>query len=347
MPIRVKQLELPDIVQSPMANCSDLPFRLMARAYGMRFAFLEMISAEALMRNVPQTLSFMQTIPEDRPLGAQLVGCDPEVMGEAAAKVEAMGYDLVDLNLGCPVPKVVSKGGGSMLLREPDTAQQIFTRVVRAVKRIPVTVKMRLGFSDPSGDEAVQIARLAEACGVNAIAVHGRTRAQGYSGSANYEAIRRVKQAVSIPVIGNGDVVDGESAIRLREISGCDGVMVARGALGNPWIYREIQAALEGARPPAAPTLAERKQAVLRHLAWQLQYEAQPLGHLRRIICWYFTNLPGVAEFRDRIHRSQSVEEMRALVNSFSKMDASTVDRQPSTEEFSCGRWTVDGGRSG
>jgi nifR3 family TIM-barrel protein len=300
-----------------MANCSDLPFRLIARAHGMRFAFLEMVSAEALVREVPQTLSFMRTIPEDRPVGAQLVGCDPGVMGEAAAKVEAMGFDLVDLNLGCPVPKVVSKGGGSMLLREPQTAQRIFTRVVRAVKRIPVTVKMRLGFDDPSGREAVRIARLAEGCGVDAVAVHGRTRAQGYSGGADYQAIHRVKEAVTIPVIGNGDVVDGASAIRLRRVSGCDGVMVARGALGNPWIYRTIEAALAGNPAPAAPPLAERKRVVLRHLELQTQYELRPLGHLRRIICWYFTDLPGVAEFRDRIHRAQSLEEMRSLIASF------------------------------
>ena len=177
--IQLKSFSLPDVVQSPMANCTDLPFRLIAREQGMRFAFLEMVSAEALLRNIPSTLEMMQTSEEDRPLGAQLVGCDPGVMAEAAAKIEAMGFDLLDLNLGCPVPKVTGHGGGSMLLKEPQKAGEIFRRVVRAVTRIPVTVKMRLGFSDPTGAEAAAIARLAEDAGVNAVAVHGRTREQG------------------------------------------------------------------------------------------------------------------------------------------------------------------------
>ena len=315
--IQLKQFTLPQVVQSPMANCTDLPFRLVARSQGMRFAFLEMVSSEALVRDTRGTAELMQTIPEDRPLGAQLVGCDPDVMGEAAARVEAMGFDLVDLNLGCPVPKVVCRGGGSMLLREPSTAEQIFAAVVRAVKRIPVTVKMRLGFSDGSGAEASRIAKIAEGCGVSAVAVHGRTREQGYTGSADYDAIRRVKESVSIPVIGNGDVVDGASAIRLRQVSGCDGVMLGRGALGNPWLYQEVEAALEGAAAPAPPDLAERKRVVMRHIDLQVQYDFRPVGPLRRIISWYFHDFPGACEFRDTIHRAQAVEEMRALVEAF------------------------------
>lgn len=315
--IRLKSFTLPVVVQSPMANCTDLPFRLVARSQGMAFAFLEMISSEALVRDVQRTYEMMQTVPEDRPLGAQLVGCDPDVMGEAAARIEALGFDLVDINLGCPVPKVVSKGGGSMLLREPETAGRIFRSVVSAVTRIPVTVKMRLGFSDGSGREAAHIARIAQESGVDAVSVHGRTREQGYSGSANYEAIRCVKQAVSIPVIGNGDVMDGASAVRLREISGCDGVMLGRGALGNPWIYQEVEAALSGRMLPAPPDLAQRKRMLLQHIDLQTKYEARPLGHLRRILCWYFKDQPCVAAFRERAHHAQSIEEMRVLVERF------------------------------
>lgn len=313
--IRLKSLALPEVVQSPMANCTDLPFRLVARAHGMRFAFLEMLSADALVRSTRGSDERMRTVPEDRPIGAQLVGCDPAVMGEAAARVEAAGVALVDLNLGCPVPKVVGHGGGSQLLREPETARAIFTAVVRAVRRVPVTVKMRLGYSDGSGQEAAQIARIAQDCGVEAVAVHGRTRQQGYSGDASYEAIRQVKAAVTIPVIGNGDVVDGASARRLKAVAGCDGVMLGRGALGNPWIYRQVEAALEGAPPPPAPTAAERRATLLRHVELQCRHEPRdPVGPLRRIVGWYVKELPGASRFRDAIHHAQTVEAMRALI---------------------------------
>ncbi len=319
--IQLKQLTLPLVVQSPMADCTDLAFRLIAREHGMRFAFLEMISSEALVRNTRTTFDLMKTVPEDRPLGAQLVGSDPDVMGEAASKLEAMGYGLIDMNLGCPVPKVVCKGAGSQLLREPKTAEQIFVRVVKAVKRVPVTVKMRLGFCDSSGGEAETIARIAQDCGINAISVHGRTRAQGYTGQADYHAIGRVKQAVSIPVIGNGDVVNGESAVRIRSVSGCDGVMLGRGALGNPWIYREVEAALAGEDAPAPPEFADRKRVALRHIDLQEQHDVNPVGPLRRIICWYFREVPGVADFRNRICRAQSVREMRDIVLAFEPLN--------------------------
>ena len=315
--IPLREFLLPTVVQSPMANCTDLPFRLIARTHGMRFAFLEMLSAEALVRNTRETLALMRTTPEEQPVGVQLVGCDPDVMAEAAAKVEAMGFALVDVNLGCPVPKIVARGGGSQLLREHDTARAIFSRMVRAVRRIPVTVKMRLGYADGSGEEAARIARLAQECGISAVAVHGRTREQGYTGAADYEAIGRVKAAIAIPVIGNGDVVDGTTAHRLVAVSGCDGVMLGRGALGNPWIYREVEAALAGAPPPPTPTVQERLDVLQRHIELACEHEPRPLGLLRRIIGWYVKDLPGAKALRDAINRAEDLPAVHGLLEEF------------------------------
>jgi len=302
-----------------MAGCTDLAFRLVARPRGMEFAFLEMISADALVRRHPKTLEFLKTTPEDRPLGAQLVGCHPEVMGEAAAMIEEMGFDLVDINCGCPVPKITAPGGGSALLAEPDKSRRIFKRVVQSVKRIPVTVKMRKGFADPSGDEAVRMAQMAEDAGVSAVTVHGRTRVQGYSGTADWEAIGKVKRALGIPVFGNGDVTSGDDARRLLEASGCDGVMIGRGGLGNPWIYKSIEAKLNGLPEPAEPSLQERREAALEHLALEIAEEGERIAVLkfRRIACWYFKNIQGAAEFRKKVNVLETAEAMRDAISNF------------------------------
>lgn len=319
-------ITLPSVVQAPMADCTDLPFRLIAREFGMKFAFMEMISSEALVRKAPKTELLMQTVEADRPVGTQIVGNKPEVMGEAAAKIEALGMDVVDMNLGCPVPKIVCNGGGSQLLRDPEMAGKIFDRVVRSVRRVPVTVKVRLGFEDATGAEAAKIAKIAEDCGVQSVAVHGRTRVQGYKGVADYEAIGRVKQAVNIPVIGNGDVVDAESALRLKRISGCDAVMVGRGALGNPWLYREIEAAFNGEPAPPKPALEERKRVVLKHIDLEMQYNPRAIGPLRRIVCWYFKDFPGAARFRNIIHLAPNVEAMKEAVHSFEPFEDPLAD---------------------
>ena len=318
--IRLKDFVLPScVVQSPMANCTDLPFRLIAREKGMKIAFLEMVSAEALLRDNRTTAELLTTVPEDRPLGAQLVGCNPESMGKAASIIEGMGFDWLDINLGCPVPKVTGNGGGSALLREPDTAREIFVNVVRSVKKIPVTVKMRLGYTDPSGSEACTIAKLAEAAGLDAVSVHGRTRAQGYSGKANYEAIARVKDAVKIPVFGNGDVTNGTSARELCAVAGVDGVMIGRGALGNPWIYREVESALNDDLAPTPPSFEDKKRALLRHLELEIRFhERTALFRMRRVACWYFKDLSGVAELRARINITPTLGELSSLLENFS-----------------------------
>ncbi len=318
--IQLKSLTLKtNIIQSPMAGCTDLAFRLIAREHGMEFAFLEMVAAKSLVYGNAKTLDLLKSTQEDSPLGAQLMGCDPGAMGEAAAMIEDMGFDLLDLNLGCPAPKVTGSGGGSALLVEPETTKQIFQEVVKNIKHIPVTVKMRKGFADPSGDEAVKIAKIAEDCGLSAVTVHGRTRVQGYTGKADWEAIGRVKQAVRIPVFGNGDVISGDHAKRLIEVSGCDGVMIGRGALGNPWIYKSVEAVLYGEKQKETPSFEEQKKIALKHLKLEIEIEGEKLACLkaRRIMCWYFKDYPRTGAFRDRINRSGSYAEIKQIVEDF------------------------------
>ena len=320
--IKLKSFTLKsNIIQSPMAGCTDLAFRLVARERGMEFAFLEMVSADALVRKNSRTLSYLNTVEADKPLGAQLVGCDPEIMGEAAAMIEEMGFDLLDINCGCPVPKVTAPGGGSALLVEPEKTKKIFESVVKNIKQIPVTVKMRKGFSDASGDEAVRISKIAEDAGLSAVTVHGRTRVQGYSGTADWQAIAKVKQAVKIPVFGNGDVMNGADAKRLIETSGCDGVMIGRGGLGNPWIYKSIEAELSGSALPKTPALEDKKKAALRHLEIEIQTEGEKVAVLkfRRIACWYLKELAGASEFRSRVNTIVTAEDMRNAITSFGK----------------------------
>ena len=318
--IQLKSLTLRTrIIQSPMAGCTDLAFRLIGRDKGMEFAFLEMVSADALVRGNERTLAYLERTEADKPLGAQIVGSNPETMGEAAAMIENMGFDLVDINCGCPVPKVTAPGGGSALLVEPEKTRKIFESVVKNVKRIPVTVKMRKGFSDQTGDEAVRIAKIAEEAGLSAVTVHGRTRVQGYSGNADWEAIRKVKEAVKIPVFGNGDVNNGDDARRLMETSGCDGVMIGRGGLGNPWIYKSIEAALNRDGLPPEPALEEKKKTALKHLELEIETEGERIAVLkfRRIACWYFRELSGASEFRARINTLTTAEDMQTAIGSF------------------------------
>ncbi|MBI4398019.1 MAG: tRNA dihydrouridine synthase DusB [Candidatus Omnitrophica bacterium] len=320
--IQLKNLCLSSpIIQSPMAGCTDLAFRLVAREHGMEMAFLEMVSSEALVRGHQKTSNLMKSVEHDRPLGAQIVGCKPEVMGEAARRIEDMGFALLDINCGCPVPKITGPGGGSALLLEPDTTSRIFERVMNNIKRIPVTAKMRKGYVDESGDEAVRIAKIAEESGLAAVTVHGRTRAQGYSGKADWQAIRKVKEAVRIPVFGNGDVASGEDARRLLETTGCDGVMIGRGALGNPWIYRSILSAMAGKETPAKPSLEEVKKTALRHFELELEIEGEKIAVLkcRKILCWYFQGTPGAGEFRNQVNYTHTANQMRRLIEEFGK----------------------------
>jgi nifR3 family TIM-barrel protein len=334
------------VFQSPMADCTDIAFRLVARKLGLELAFTEMISAEALARENKRTLPLLRRVPGDlpdsyypflkgsqngpnfssakidknwdRPLGAQLVGHSPHSMGKAAAMVEAMGFEILDLNFGCPVRKVTSPGAGSALLQRPDLAAKIFENVMTRVKKIPVTVKMRTGFTDPSGKEALCIARLAEEHGLSAVTVHGRTRAQGYTGKADWSVIELVKKNLKIPVFGNGDIFTPGDAKRMMETTGCDGVAIGRGALGNPWLYAGIRAVLSG-QTPDLPSFEEKKRVALEHIRLEVQYEGEKMGVLqsRKIAAWYFKGCPNVAQLRNKINRASSLKEMTALIRDY------------------------------
>lgn len=308
------------IIQSPMAACTDLPFRLIAREKGLGFSFLEMVSAQALVRDNEKTLKLLKSAPEDKPLGAQLLGCDPAIMADAAQIIEGLGFDLLDLNLGCPVRKIVSNGEGASLLRFPDKAEEIFKAVRRAVKKIPLTVKMRKGFEDPSGKEAAEVAKRAEACGFDGVTVHGRTQKQGYSGQADYSAIAVVKQAVKIPLIGNGDVTTPDAARAIQKISGCDGVMIGRGGLGNPWIYRNLDRALEGPEnPPFIPSIEERLETILKHLDLELIHlgDREAALNSRRIVVWYTAGLPNSKNLRVSVCQTMDFKLIRQMVGDF------------------------------
>lgn len=299
-----------NVILAPMAGVSDLPFRLLCRKMGAGLVCMEMISAKAILYNNKNTDSLMEIHPQELPVSLQLFGSDPDIISEQAKRIEERPFSILDINMGCPVPKVVNNGEGSALLKNPKLVEEILTKLVKAINK-PVTVKIRKGFNDESVN-AVEIARIAENCGVAAVAVHGRTREQYYSGQADWDIIARVKDAVKIPVIGNGDVVSGETALAMLRQTGCDGVMIGRAAQGNPWIFREVVSYLENGTVPAPPTNTEKREMILRHAQLQLEYKGEYTGvrEMRKHLSWYTVGMPHSARFRQTINTMESMEEL-------------------------------------
>jgi len=301
-----------------MAGCTDLAFRRVARRRGCPFAFLEMVKDRPVLEGNRETLRRLRTEEGDRPLGVQLLGREPALLREAARRVEGMGADLLDLNMGCPVPKVVRAGCGAALLREPGRVGRIVEAVASAV-RLPVTVKIR------SGEDGafLEVARVAAGAGAAAVIVHGRPAGRGRRGEGDLGAIRAVKEAVAVPVVGNGGIRSGEDARRMAAATGCDGVMVARGALGNPWLFREVAAALEGHPAPPGPTAGERAAALREHFAHLRELYGDDLACRigRKVFHWYVRGTPGAAALRGRGNAIGTPDQFEELVRAFEGSD--------------------------
>ena len=303
-----------NLILAPMAGVTDLPFRLLCKEQGAGLVCTEMVSAKAISFHNKNTEALMRTEPGERPVSLQLFGSDPCIISEMAAYIEDRPFDILDINMGCPVPKVAGNGEGSALMKNPGLVEQIVSRTVRATKR-PVTIKIRKGF-DAEHVNAVEIARIAEASGAAAVAVHARTRDQYYAGWADWDIIRQVKEAVSIPVIGNGDVNSPESARQMLEETGCDGVMIGRAARGNPWIFRRILTFMETGEDPGKPDRKQVAEMILRHAQMLLAYKGEYTGmrEMRKHIAWYTAGFPHSAKLRAKTNEISTMEELRELL---------------------------------
>ena len=314
-PLKIGSVTLPNnLILAPMAGVTDLPFRLLCKEQGAGLLCMEMVSAKAILYKNRNTESLLEIDPRENPVSLQLFGSDPEIISTIAHQIEERPFDILDLNMGCPVPKIVNNGEGSALMKNPKLAGEIIRETVKAIDK-PVTVKIRKGF-DGEHINAVEMAKIAEDAGAAAVAVHGRTREQFYSGRADWDIIRQVKEAVSIPVIGNGDLMTAEDMIAMEEQTGCDGFMIARGAQGNPWIFRQILHYFETGEHLAKPTLEEVTQMILRHARMMLEFKGEYIGirEIRKHAAWYTAGYPNSARLRVAINNVESFEALEELL---------------------------------
>jgi putative TIM-barrel protein, nifR3 family len=297
----------------PMAGVSDLPFRRLCKEMGASLLVTEMVSAKAIYFKNKNTEPLMKIDKDEHPVALQLFGSDPDIIALMAAQIENRDFDIFDFNMGCPVRKIVNNGEGSALMKNPKLVEEILSKLVKSVKK-PVTLKIRKGFNEDNIN-AVEIAKIAEASGVSAIAVHARTREQYYSGKADWSIIKAVKSAVNIPVIGNGDVKDGKSAEEMYEYTGCDGIMIARAARGNPWIFREIRDYF-CSKTVEKPAKDEVIDMILKHCRLQMEYddEIMAVRKMRKHVAWYTHGMKGSSTLRDRVNHIESYNELEHLL---------------------------------
>lgn len=313
-PIKIGNIEiLNNVFLAPMAGITDLPFRILCKKYGAGLVYTEMVSSKGIFYNDNGTKKLLDIDENERPVAVQIFGSDPIIMGKIANKVSEVA-DIIDINMGCPAPKVVKNMDGSRLMQNPKLVYEIVKEVVKNSK-VPITVKIRKGW-DNEHVNAVEVAKFVEQAGASAITVHGRTREQFYSGEADWDIIKNVKDAVNIPVIGNGDIVDGESAKRIFEYTNCDGIMIGRASNGNPWIFKEILEFLKTGEKISRPNIQEIKDTILLHLNMLVDYKGEytAIREMRKHIGWYVKGLENASVIRGQINKIESLEELREYI---------------------------------